>query len=145
MEVKHHDADLGHLAPSIMARGDRNDVAQSMLDNLHINHRVYKADVTPNGGCIDHCNTVTHRDLVVYVTTQKCEFLFCRECEDAFCQKKKCRTNTNDATEMMIRIVKNNGRLCFLYRPACFFHEIDSFTATGGLLLSSSVALSLKD
>lgn len=47
VEVKHHDADLGHLAPSIMAQGDRNDVTP---DHLHINHRAYKADVSPDVG-----------------------------------------------------------------------------------------------
>lgn len=48
-EVKHHDADLGHPDPSIMT-GDRNDVTHSTPDDLHINHRVYKADVSPDGG-----------------------------------------------------------------------------------------------
>lgn len=47
VEVKHHDADLGHLAPSITAQGDRNDVTP---DHLHINHRAYKADVSPDVG-----------------------------------------------------------------------------------------------
>lgn len=50
-EVKHHDADLGHPDPSIMTGGDRNDVTHSTPDDLHINHHVHKADVSPDSGC----------------------------------------------------------------------------------------------
>lgn len=49
MEVKYHDPDLGQPVPSITIWWDRNDVTRTSLLDLHINHGVYKAEVTPDG------------------------------------------------------------------------------------------------
>lgn len=154
VEVKHHEADLGHLAPSIMTGGDRNDVTQSTPDNLHINHRVYKADVTPSGGrhwsfspTLGHneiCLSLSHWLVLLYGCSEE-ELLVLLTAWWSLSQARLKSVTQLWRLQLLPQEHwsgwwKNLQRRCF-FTSTLVFHEIDRFTVTGGLLLSSFPAL----